>query len=61
LIHIGDSLDTDVAGAQRAGAVSVWLNRDRRPNYTSIGPDYEIHSLMELDNFLDRDRCATVA
>ena len=61
LIHIGDSLDTDVAGARRAGAVSVWLNRDRRPNHTSIGPDYEIHSLIELDNFLDRDRCATVA
>ena len=61
LIHIGDSLDTDVAGARRAGAVSVWLNRDRRPNYTSIGPDYEIHSLIELDNFLARDRCATVA
>jgi putative hydrolase of the HAD superfamily len=56
LLHIGDSLDTDVAGAQRAGAVSVWLNRSRKPNRTEIHPDYEIHSLIELQKFLDSDR-----
>jgi putative hydrolase of the HAD superfamily len=53
LMHIGDSLDTDVAGARRAGALSVWLNRDRKPNHTDIRPDYEIQSLTELENFLD--------
>ena len=27
IMHIGDNLLTDVAGANRAGAISVWLNR----------------------------------
>ena len=56
LIHIGDSLATDVEGARRAGAVSVWLNRDRIPNHTDIRPDHEIHSLIELESLLDPDR-----
>ena len=56
LMHIGDSLATDVEGARRVGAVSVWLNRDRIPNHTEIHPDYEIHSLIELQKFLDSDR-----
>jgi FMN hydrolase / 5-amino-6-(5-phospho-D-ribitylamino)uracil phosphatase len=56
LMHIGDSLDTDVAGARRAGAFSVWLNRDRKPNHTEIRPDYEIRSLLELEKLLDPDR-----
>lgn len=58
LMHIGDSLATDVEGARRAGAVSVWLNRDRKPNHTDIRPDYEIYSLSGLENFLDRWRHA---
>src|SRR6516225_10150213 len=52
LMHIGDSLAADVEGARRAGAVSVWLNRDRIPNHTDIRPDHEIHSLIELEDFL---------
>ena len=48
LLHVGDSLATDVAGAQNAGAASVWLNRDGIPNNTDISPDFEITSLMEL-------------
>ncbi len=55
LMHIGDSLDTDVAGARRAGALSVWLNRDRKPNCTDIRPDYEIYSLIELKRLLNPD------
>ena len=58
-MHIGDSLAADVEGARRAGAVSVWLNRDRKPNHTDIRPDHEIHSLIELRKFLDSDRYAT--
>jgi len=59
LVHIGDSLATDVEGARRACAVSVWLNRDRIPNHTDIRPDHEIHSLIELEDFLDRSRHET--
>ena len=56
LMHTGDSLATDVEGARRAGAVSVWLNRDGIPNHTDIRPDHEIHSLIELESLLDPDR-----
>jgi putative hydrolase of the HAD superfamily len=59
LMHIGDSLATDVAGARRAGAMSVWLNRDWIPNHTGIQPDHEIHSLIELEDFLDCSRHET--
>ena len=48
LMHIGDSLESDVAGANRFGALSVWLNRDRAVNQTAIQPDHEIESLAEL-------------
>jgi HAD superfamily hydrolase (TIGR01549 family) len=48
LIHVGDSLESDVAGANGVGAISVWLNRDAKYNDTGIIPDYEIRSLMEL-------------
>jgi putative hydrolase of the HAD superfamily len=48
LLHIGDSLREDVAGAKRAGVRSVWLNRGGRENDSVIQPDFEIRSLIEL-------------
>jgi putative hydrolase of the HAD superfamily len=47
--HIGDSLASDVAGANGAGLASVWLNRDgnARPAGAPT-PDVEIRSLSEL-------------
>ena len=42
------ALETDVAGANRAGAISAWLNRDHLPNQTDFEPDYEISALDEL-------------
>jgi putative hydrolase of the HAD superfamily len=48
LIHIGDSLETDVHGAVGVGALSVWLNRDGKPRQSEIIPDIEIQSLDEL-------------
>jgi len=48
LLHVGDSLKTDVAGANSFGAVSVWLNRNCIENSTDIKPDYEIQSLTDL-------------
>ncbi len=44
----GDSLTSDVQGAQRAGMQAVWVNRSRKPRDNSIVPDYEISSLDEL-------------
>jgi len=54
LIHIGDSLGSDVAGANGVGAISVWLNRDNELNETGIVPDYEIQSLFELTEVLKK-------
>ena len=51
--HVGDSLATDVAGANAAGLTSVWLNRDgavRSKN--DAQPDLEITSLSELTLYL---------
>jgi FMN hydrolase / 5-amino-6-(5-phospho-D-ribitylamino)uracil phosphatase len=48
LMHVGDSLESDVAGANGVGAVSVWLNRDGVVNNTTIQPDHEIESLAQL-------------
>jgi putative hydrolase of the HAD superfamily len=50
IIHIGDSLETDILGANQAGIKSVWLNRRGEENQTHIVPDYEIRSLTELNN-----------
>lgn len=54
LLHVGDSLRNDVAGAQGAGVRSVWLNRDSRRNDSAVQPDFEITSLSELPEILDR-------
>ena len=47
-LHVGDSLENDVAGANGAGVRSVWLNRDRKRNDSNIQADFEIASLAEL-------------
>lgn len=54
LMHVGDSLDTDVAGANAAGAVSVWLNWSGEPADGEITPDYEIHGLAEVPPLVER-------
>jgi putative hydrolase of the HAD superfamily len=54
-IHVGDSLVADIAGAQAAGLVAVWVNRtgrDRAPDESV--PDHEIASLSELPSVLAR-------
>ena len=55
LLHVGDSLENDVAGAKEAGAYSVWLNREREANNTTIRPDYEVASLGEIPAILGLD------
>jgi HAD superfamily hydrolase (TIGR01549 family) len=52
-IHVGDSLECDVAGAQAAGFKAVWLNRTGAVNASGLEPDAEIASLAELDAVLD--------
>jgi len=60
LLHVGDTLETDVAGAQAAGVLAVWLRRGgRRAGGASPGagtrpPDLTIRSLDELVQLMDR-------
>lgn len=54
LLHVGDSLETDVEGAQAVGVRAVWLNRDGKPNDSGIKPDHEIASLSELPAIFDK-------
>lgn len=52
IMHVGDSLETDVAAAQAVGAMGVWLNRDGEANDSGVEPDHEITSLTELPAIL---------
>jgi putative hydrolase of the HAD superfamily len=53
IVHVGDSLKNDVAGANGVGAVSVWFNPDGVANDSGDQPDYEIRSLNEVPAILD--------
>lgn len=52
MVHVGDSLEIDVAGARNAGVRSVWLNRNGDAARPGIAPDAEIASLRELSQIL---------
>ncbi|CAN5866012.1 hypothetical protein BH23ACT5_BH23ACT5_04700 [soil metagenome] len=47
LVHVGDEVASDVAGAQAAGARGVWLNRAQAARHGPT-PDAEISSLADL-------------
>ena len=47
-VHIGDLLETDVAGAKSIGMKIVWLNRDGSVNKSHHEPDFEISKLHDL-------------
>lgn len=52
LLHVGDSMINDVEGAKGAGIKCVWLNRTGTESQSSIEPDFEIHSFLELLNIV---------
>ena len=52
VVHVGDSLQSDIAGANGCGIRSVWLNREGAPNGTGITPDHQIRDLRELPDIL---------
>lgn len=51
-LMIGDSLESDIAGAKGAGIDSCWLDTANRGNRTSVLPDYRICALRELLSML---------
>ena len=52
MVHVGDWLEVDVAGAQAAGLRAIWLNRDGLQRDTRFEPDWEIRSLREMADAL---------
>jgi putative hydrolase of the HAD superfamily len=55
-IHVGDNLDSDVAGAQAAGfRAAIWLNRYGFSRAAEQAmPDLEITSLLEVPDLIGR-------
>ena len=45
---IGDSLATDIRGANNAGLTCCWVNTSHKPRPTDLRIDYEIHDLRTL-------------
>ena len=48
LVHVGDSLRMDVAGAQAAGAWAIWYNPRGQEGCDNVRPDAEVKTLAEL-------------
>ena len=51
-LMIGDSFQSDIVGATRAGIDAVFFNPDQRNQEISIKPKYEIRDLAELKRIL---------
>jgi len=51
-VMVGNSLESDIAGAQQAGLRAIWLNRGAKECNPTIQPDAEITSLSELRSLL---------
>lgn len=53
-VYVGDDLELDVEGAQKAGLRAVWMNRFERSAPPHINPDLTCTTLHELDQWLSR-------
>ena len=52
VLHIGDSLSSDVSGALRCGIDVAWLNRRNKP-LASIRPTVTAHSFVDVLRWID--------
>lgn len=54
VLHVGDHIESDVAGAARAGLRSCWINREARTwSHPDVTPDLAFDSLAGLADWLD--------
>lgn len=54
VLHVGDDVEMDVAGAARAGLRTCWINREGRAwTHTEIVPDLHFPDLAALADWLD--------
>lgn len=47
-IMVGDNLMTDILGSSRVGMRNVWINRENKPQNPDVTPTYEVTSLTEF-------------
>lgn len=52
-IMIGDNLNTDILGSNRAGIRNIWINRQQK-QYTDIIPTYEVDHLEKIIPLLNK-------
>lgn len=53
-IMVGDNLMTDILGSSRVHMRSAWINREDKEKVDGITPTYEIQSLHELAQLLEK-------
>ena len=49
---VGDSLSSDMQGANNAGTACCWYNPEGIKNHTDLKIDYEIRNLWEVEELL---------
>lgn len=54
-ILVGDSLTSDMRGANNAGIAACWFNPERKVKDVDVRTDYEIHKLEELLPILEQE------
>lgn len=53
-IMVGDNLKTDILGSNRIGMKNVWINRENNEKIDGIEPTYEVSSLTELFELIEK-------
>lgn len=53
-IIVGDSLTSDILGGKNANIATCWFNIRGKDNNTGIQPDYEITTLTELVDLIEK-------
>lgn len=56
VLHIGDSLISDIDGAKKIGINTCWLNRKRKQISCNYAPDIECYSLDDVYNYLQKQK-----
>lgn len=53
-VLVGDSLSSDVLGANNAGVTAIWFNPKMQKNNGVAAPDYVVSGYGELENLLEK-------
>ena len=55
VIHVGDNIHTDVAGAAAAGITTVWVSGTTQTDLPfAVKPDFTLQTILELLPVVDR-------